>query len=74
MNSILSYIFTVIRKQKIVLLAYIFGLIAAQVSINPLIQNLELLGASIDYLLGIGTIALFMVISLFIVLRKKNIK
>lgn len=74
LNSILSYVFTVIRKQKIVLLAYIFGLIIAQVSINPLIKNIGLLGASIDYLLGISTIALFMTLSLFIVLRKKKYK
>lgn len=59
-NSILSYIMTVMRKQQYILYIYIVALVIAQICIQGLITKFGLIGASIDYLIGMLCITILM--------------
>lgn len=71
LNTVWSYIFTVVRKQKYVLVIYIISLVCSQILIMPLISVLGVTGASVDYLFGISVICiLFSVIFVFKIQKK----
>ena len=70
MNSILSYIFTVIRRQKFMIYIYVVAMVLAQVLVNTLALNYGIFGASLDYLIGIASITVMFMIGLVLVLRK----
>lgn len=58
LNTVLAYIFTVMRKQKFILLIYIVSLGCSQLLINPLINMYGVVGATIDYFIGISVISI----------------
>lgn len=70
MNSILSYIFTVIRRQKFMIYIYVVAMVLAQVMVKTLTLNYGILGASLDYLIGIASITVMFMLGLVLVLRK----
>lgn len=70
MNSILSYIFTVIRRQKFMIYIYVVAMVLAQVMIKTLTLNYGIFGASLDYLIGIASITVMFMLGLVLVLRK----
>lgn len=70
MNSILSYIFTVIRRQKFMIYIYVVAMVLAQVMVKTLTLNYGIFGASLDYLIGIASITLMFMLGLVLVLRK----
>ena len=71
-NSIMIYIFTVIRKQKLILFVYIIAMVLCQILINPLIQNLNLIGASLDYLIGMSVVGVLFLILFAVVMFKQK--
>lgn len=71
-NSIMIYIFTVIRKQKLILFVYIIAMALCQILINPLIQNLNLIGASLDYLIGMSVVGVLFLILFAVVMFKQK--
>ena len=71
-NSIMIYIFTVIRKQKLILFVYIIAMVLCQILINPLIQNLNLIGASLDYLIGMSVVGVLFLILFVVVMFKQK--
>lgn len=70
MNSILSYIFTVIRRQKFMIYIYVVAMVLAQVMVKTLTLNYGIFGASLDYLIGIVSITVMFMLGLVLVLRK----
>lgn len=70
MNSILSYIFTVIRRQKFMIYIYVVAMVLAQVMVKTLTLNYGIFGASLDYLIGIASITVMFMLGLVLVLRK----
>ena len=71
LNTVWSYIFTVVRRQKYVLVIYVISLVFSQILIAPLISRFGVTGASIDYLFGIVVICiLFSVIFAFKIQKK----
>lgn len=68
-NSILSYIMTVMRKQQYILYIYIVALVVSQVCIDFLLKKYELIGASLDYLIG-----MFVITTLLYFVYKINLK
>lgn len=70
MNSILSYIFTVIRRQKFMIYIYVVAMVLAQVMVKTLTLNYGIYGASLDYLIGIASITVMFMLGLVLVLRK----
>lgn len=72
MNSILSYIFTVVRKQKFMIYIYVIAMVLSQIMVKSLILKYGILGASLDYLLGIASITILFVIGLLFVLKDKK--
>lgn len=70
MNSILSYIFTVIRRQKFMIYIYVVAMVLAQVMVKTLTLNYGIFGASLDYLIGIALITVMFMLGLVLVLRK----
>lgn len=70
MNSILSYIFTVIRRQKFMIYIYVVAMLLAQVMVKTLTLNYGIFGASLDYLIGIASITVMFMLGLVLVLRK----
>ena len=70
MNSILSYIFTVIRRQKFMIYIYVVAMVLAQVMVKTLTLNYGFFGASLDYLIGIASITVMFMLGLVLVLRK----
>lgn len=70
MNSILSYIFTVIRRQKFMIYIYVVVMVLAQVMVKTLTLNYGIFGASLDYLIGIASITVMFMLGLVLVLRK----
>lgn len=70
MNSILSYIFTVIRRQKFMIYIYVVAMVLAQVMVKTLALNYGIFGASLDYLIGIASITVMFMLGLVLVLRK----
>lgn len=58
LNTVLAYIFTVMRKQKFILLIYIVSLGCSQLLINPLISMYRVIGATLDYFIGISVISI----------------
>ena len=71
LNTVWSYIFTVVRRQKYVLVIYVISLVFSQILITPLISRFGVTGASVDYLLGIVVICmLFFVIFAFKIQKK----
>lgn len=70
MNSILSYIFTVVRRQRFMIYIYVVAMVLAQISIKTLTLNYGIFGASLDYLIGIASITVMFIIGLVLVLRK----
>ena len=71
MNSILSYIFTVIRRQKFMIYIYIIAIILPQLLVNWLTSNYGIFGASLDYLIGIASITVMFIIGLVFILKKE---
>lgn len=71
MNSILSYIFTVIRRQKFMIYIYIIAIILPQLLVNWLTSNYGIFGASLDYLIGIASITVMFIIGLVLILKKE---
>ena len=69
MNSILSYIFTVVRKQKFMNYIYVVAMIVAQVMVKALTVKYGIFGASLDYLIGIASITIMFIIGLVLVLK-----
>ena len=69
MNSILSYIFTVVRKQKFMIYIYVVAMIVAQVMVQALTVKYGIFGASLDYLIGIASITIMFIIGLVLVLK-----
>ena len=69
MNSILSYIFTVVRKQKFMIYIYVVAMIVAQVMVKALTVKYGIFGASLDYLIGIASITIMFIIGLVLVLK-----
>lgn len=72
MNSILSYIFTVVRKQKFMIYIYVIAMVLSQIMVKSLTLKYGILGASLDYLLGIASITILFVIGLIFVLKDKK--
>ena len=72
MNSILSYIFTVVRKQKFMIYIYVIAMVLSQIMVKSLTLKYGILGASLDYLLGIASITILFVIGLLFVLKDKK--
>ena len=70
MNSILSYIFTVVRRQRFMIYIYVVAMVLAQISVKTLTLNYGIFGASLDYLIGIASITVMFIIGLVLVLRK----
>ena len=71
LNTVWSYIFTVVRRQKYVLVIYVISLVFSQILITPLISRFGVTGASVDYLFGISVICiLFSVIFVFKIQKK----
>lgn len=70
MNSIISYIFTVIRRQKFMIYIYVVAMVLAQVMVKTLTLNYGIFGASLDYLIGIASITVMFMLGLVLVLRK----
>ncbi|WP_270643824.1 lipopolysaccharide biosynthesis protein [Merdimonas faecis] len=71
LNTVWSYIFTVVRRQKYVLVIYVISLVFSQILITPLISRFGVTGASVDYLFGIVVICiLFSVIFVFKIPKK----
>lgn len=71
LNTVWSYIFTVVRRQKYVLVIYVISLVFSQILITPLISRFGVTGASVDYLFGIVVICiLFTVIFAFKIPKK----
>lgn len=70
MNSILSYIFTVIRRQKFMIYIYVVAMVLAQVMVKTLTLNYGIFGASLDYLIGIASITVMFMLGLVLILRK----
>lgn len=70
MNSILSYIFTVVRRQRFMIYIYVVAMVFAQISVKTLTLNYGIFGASLDYLIGIASITVMFIIGLVLVLRK----
>lgn len=71
LNTVWSYIFTVVRRQKYVLVIYVISLVFSQILITPLISRFGVTGASVDYLFGIVVICiLFTVIFVFKIPKK----
>ena len=71
LNTVWSYIFTVVRKQKYILLIYTTSLVCAQIMIMPLLSTFGVMGASLDYLFGIIVVCiLFSVIFAFKIPKK----
>lgn len=58
LNTVWSYIFTVVRRQKYILLIYVVSLLCSQILITPLIGSLGVTGASLDYFSGIMIICI----------------
>ena len=58
LNTVLAYIFTVMRKQKFILLIYIVSLGCSQLLIIPMISMYGVIGATIDYFIGISVISI----------------
>lgn len=71
MNSILSYIFTVIRRQKFMIYIYLIAIILPQLLVNWLTSNYGIFGASLDYLIGIALITVMFIIGLVLILKKE---
>ena len=71
-NSILSYIMTVMRKQQYILYIYIVALVVSQVCIQFLITRFGFVGASIDYLIGMLCITIFMFVIFIKTLNRKK--
>lgn len=71
MNSILSYIFTVIRRQKFMIYIYLIAIILPQLLVNWLTSNYGIFGASLDYLIGIASITVMFIIGLVLILKKE---
>lgn len=69
MNSILSYIFTVVRKQNFMIYIYAVAMIVAQVMVKALTVKYGIFGASLDYLIGIASITIMFIIGLVLVLK-----
>ena len=65
LNAVLEFIVTVLRKQRYILFVYIVSLICAQLTIYPLMNKFGFVGSTLDYLLGIGTISILLIIILF---------
>jgi O-antigen/teichoic acid export membrane protein len=75
-NNVLSFSTTVMRKQQYITFGYIAALIITYMSSSYLVQEYELLGASLTYLIGISivTISLIIINVTFIYLRYRNEK
>lgn len=71
MNSILSYIFTVIRRQKFMIYIYLIAIILPQLLVNWLTSKYGMFGASLDYLIGIASITVMFMIGLVLILKKE---
>lgn len=71
MNSILSYIYTVIRKQNFMVYIYIVAIILPQLLVNGLTSKYGIFGASLDYLIGIASITVMFIIGLVLILKKE---
>lgn len=71
MNSILSYIFTVIRRQKFMIYIYLIAIILPQLLVNWLTSKYGIFGASLDYLIGIALITVMFIIGLVLILKKE---
>lgn len=71
MNSILSYIFTVIRRQKFMIYIYLIAIILPQLLVNWLTSKYGMFGASLDYLIGIASITVMFIIGLVLILKKE---
>lgn len=71
MNSILSYIYTVIRKQNFMIYIYIIAIILPQLLVNWLTSKYGMFGASLDYLIGIASITVMFIIGLVLILKKE---
>lgn len=71
LNTVWSYIFTVVRKQKYVLVIYIISLVCSQILIMPLISVLGVTGASVDYLFGISVICILFSVIFVLKIQKK---
>lgn len=70
-NSILSYIFTVIRRQKFMIYIYLIAIILPQLLVNWLTSKYGIFGASLDYLIGIALITVMFIIGLVLILKKE---
>lgn len=71
MNSILSYIFTVVRKQQFMVYIYIVAMILSQALVKYLTLKYGIFGASLDYLFGIASITVLFTIGLVSILKKE---
>ena len=71
MNSILSYIFTVIRRQKFMIYIYLIAIILPQLLVNWLTSKYGIFGASLNYLIGIALITVMFIIGLVLILKKE---
>lgn len=69
-NSIMIYIFTVMRKQKIVLFIYLVAVVVCQSLIHSMVLYLNIMGASLNYLLGMGLVG-FLFMAIFMALMFK---
>ena len=71
MNSILSYIYTVIRKQNFMIYIYIIAIVLPQLLVSWLTSKYGMFGASLDYLIGIASITVMFIIGLVLILKKE---
>ena len=74
LNAIIAYLFTVIRKQHYLLGIYVTSMVCCQLCINLLIQNFGILGASLDYLIGMASITVLLVFFFCIQLHKEKME
>ena len=71
-NSILSYIITVMRKQKYILCIYAISVIASQILVNKFVCNYQILGASYIYFIGMVMISLLSFMIYLNLVKHKN--
>lgn len=72
MNSILTYIYTVVRKQKFMVYIYIVAMVLSQAFVKSLTLKYGILGASLDYLIGIASITILFTMGLVLILKRKR--
>lgn len=72
LNAIVAYLFTVIRKQHFLLGIYVTAMTCCQLCINQLIRNYGILGASLDYLIGMASITIMLLVIFLILMHKEK--